>query len=121
MKVVHTPVRASDVTDSALGAELDVGTAVPRLSARGMTPLQFHQRFVSRNKPLVLTDAIADWPALQCWSFCNHYVASVQGRPSRAAVQVTVAATPDGRADAVTTAQGRQVFALPHEQRMSVG
>ncbi len=33
-----------------------------------MTPLQFHQRFVSRNKPLVLTDAIADWPALQCWS-----------------------------------------------------
>jgi len=66
--VVHTPVRASDVIDSALGAELDVGTAVPRLSARGMTPLQFHQRFVSRNKPLVLTDAIADWPALQCWS-----------------------------------------------------
>ncbi len=54
-----------------------MGTAVPRLSARGMTPLQFHQRFVSRNKPLVLTDAIADWPALRRWS--NEYLLSRVG------------------------------------------
>jgi len=42
-----------------------------------MTPLQFHQRFVSRNKPLVLTDAIADWPALRRWS--NEYLLSRVG------------------------------------------
>lgn len=49
-------------------ADLDVGKSVPRLNASDVTPLQFQQQFVARNKPVVLTAAIEHWPALKLWS-----------------------------------------------------
>lgn len=49
-------------------ADLDVGKSVPRLNASDITPLQFQQQFVARNKPVVLTAAIEHWPALKSWS-----------------------------------------------------
>ena len=49
-------------------ADLDVGKSVPRLNASDITPLQFQQQFVARNKPVVLTGAIEHWPALKLWS-----------------------------------------------------
>ncbi|KAK9830998.1 hypothetical protein WJX81_007108 [Elliptochloris bilobata] len=93
--------------------ELDIGLAVPRHSAQSLTSLQFQQLYVSRNKPVVLTDAIEHWPALQSWS--AEYLLDRVGD-----VEITVAATPNGRADAVTEHDGGRVFALPYEQRMTV-
>ena len=49
-------------------ADLDVGKSVPRHNASDITPLQFQQQFVARNKPVVLTSAIEHWPALKLWS-----------------------------------------------------
>ena len=48
--------------------DLDIGLSLPRLSARNLTALQFQQQFVTRNKPVVLTDAVEHWPALKLWS-----------------------------------------------------
>lgn len=98
--------------------ELDLGTEVQRVTWP-LTPLQFYRDFVSRNKPCLLTGAINHWPALSLWnqSYLLHKLRDKQ---------VTVAVTPDGRADAVCNiavqstdgSHHKPHFVLPLERQM---
>ena len=45
-----------------------------------MTPDQFKAEYESRNRPVLLTDAAADWPALHKWTQ-DYLAAALAGRP----------------------------------------
>lgn len=91
--------------------DLDVGNTVPRTNMLSTTA--FLREFVAPNKPVVFTTCIPQtWPALSCWS--EAYLREVAG-----AQHITVALTPNGRADCPTALpDGRPCFALPHQQKM---
>uniref|UniRef100_A0A7I4D4Y9 JmjC domain-containing protein n=1 Tax=Physcomitrium patens TaxID=3218 RepID=A0A7I4D4Y9_PHYPA len=60
-------------------------------------PVQFLRDFVMPNRPCIITNAIAHWPALRLWS--NSYLQSQLAHRS-----VSCHFTPDGRADALVQA-----------------
>eukprot|EP00887_Chlorella_sp_A99_P000675 scaffold5.g675.t1 len=70
-----------------------LGSHIERVTAP--SPLEFLREYVAPNKPAVITGAIDHWPALRKWS--EAYLAEAAGDTI-----VTVALTPNGRADAVT-------------------
>lgn len=72
-------------------------------------PLIFYRNWVSQNRPLIIKNAAKDWPALSKWS--EQYL-----RDNVGSVNVTVAVTPNGYADAVY--QGK--FVMPEERKMSM-
>ncbi|KAI3438998.1 hypothetical protein D9Q98_001410 [Chlorella vulgaris] len=74
--------------------DLDVGTAVDR--HQSLSAVQFLREYVAANKPVLLTDAISHWPALVDEKWTDAYLCSVAGD-----AEVTVALTPNGRADAL--------------------
>lgn len=97
--------------------ELDLGYEVQRV-AWPLSPLHFYRDFVSRNKPCLLTGAIDHWSALSLW---NQAYLTDQLRDK----EVTVAVTPNGRADAVCNVavetpdqQPQPHFVLPLERQM---
>lgn len=46
----------------------------------GLTPEQFRQQYELQNRPVVMTDKMTDWPAIDKWN--RHYVAAaLAGRP----------------------------------------
>ena len=53
-------------------------------------PEQFHQQFVARNKPVVLTDAVEHWPALKLWSatYLMQRVGDIQVLPCMLALRL---------------------------------
>ncbi len=57
---------------------------------RDLTPLRFATRYVAANKPVIITDALSDWPAMRLWS--SEYIAEQAGDRL-----VTVDLTPNGR------------------------
>ena len=73
---------------------LDIGYTVPRVAR--LTSLQFLRDFIASAKPVILTDAVAHWPALQKWQSKDYLIEKSQGR------LVTVSLTPNGRADCPT-------------------
>jgi jumonji domain-containing protein 7 len=114
--------------------ELDVGYTVPRVHS--LSSLEFLREFVAANKPVIFTDVISDWPALTQWT--KEYLIEKAGN-----APVTVALTPDGRADCpipfslpatattattATTAATTNIleeeehlcFALPYERKTSL-
>jgi len=58
------------------------------------TPLRFYQDYVSKNVPVVITDCIKDWPALQLWT--DDYLSDILSDNN-----VSIDVTPTGRGDAV--------------------
>ena len=72
------------------------------------SPLTFYREFVSENRPCIINNAFNDWPALYLWS--NAYLQKKMDER-----EVTVAATPNGRADDV---YDNQCFVLPEERKM---
>eukprot|EP00754_Rhynchopus_humris_P041576 Rhum_TRINITY_DN25134_c0_g1::Rhum_TRINITY_DN25134_c0_g1_i1::g.181326::m.181326/K19219/JMJD7; jumonji domain-containing protein 7 len=88
---------------------------VRRVAMSEMTPLRFHREFVAGRVPVILTGAIDEWPALQKWNL--EYLKEAMGDD-----EVTVASTPNGRADAVTWVStggdNAQLFMRPHESKM---
>ena len=100
--------------------ELDVGSYVPRVPS--LTSIEFLRDYVSSNKPVIVTNATSHWPALSRWD--RNYLIQVAGD-----ALVTVALTPNGRADCPTTfpddaqqptpAQ-EQRFALPCQRRTTL-
>jgi hypothetical protein len=46
----------------------------------GLTPEQFRSQYESRNRPVLLTDGAADWPALTKWDQ-GYLAAALAGRP----------------------------------------
>ncbi|XP_074723949.1 bifunctional peptidase and (3S)-lysyl hydroxylase JMJD7 [Strix uralensis] len=71
------------------------------------SPLEFYREWVSPNKPCIIQNAIAHWPALKKWT--SAYLREVVGPKV-----VSVAVTPNGYADAVF--QDR--FVMPEERQM---
>jgi flagellar motor protein MotB len=98
-------------------SELDVGDTVDIISDPDAAT--FLREYVASNKPVLIKGAIDHWPAMQQWS--RPVLQAKAGH-----LQVSVATTPNGLADAVTpvaTEDGGEVqcFCLPHTQRMAFG
>nr|XP_060474841.1 cytosolic phospholipase A2 beta isoform X3 [Panthera onca] len=92
----------------AAARELSVPLAVPYLD-EPPTPLHFYRDWVCPNRPCIIRNALQHWPALQKWSF--PYLRATVG-----SIEVSVAVTPDGYADAV---RGDR-FMMPAERRLSL-
>jgi jumonji domain-containing protein 7 len=75
------------------------------------TPLQFYREYVSQNKPVIIEGAIAGWPAFTKWS--NEYL-----RDALKNDDITVAVTPNGRADAIVD---DVYFVKPCDKKMKIG
>lgn len=73
--------------------ELYVSAEVPRLSG-APDPLTFLRDYVAANRPVIIENAIAHWPALRRWT--HAYLASTLGD-----CLVSVNVTPNGHGDAV--------------------
>eukprot|EP00756_Hemistasia_phaeocysticola_P016788 Hpha_TRINITY_DN15498_c2_g13::TRINITY_DN15498_c2_g13_i1::g.173100::m.173100/K19219/JMJD7; jumonji domain-containing protein 7 len=84
---------------------------VPRVSTREMSAARWHREFVAASRPCVLTGLAEDWEALHRWD-SEGLLARLEGK------EVSVAVTPDGRADAVRRVAEEDVFMLPEERRM---
>ncbi|RLN87204.1 hypothetical protein BBJ28_00006568 [Nothophytophthora sp. Chile5] len=92
-------------------------SAVARVDAATLSPLRFHREFVSRNVPVVLTNAMTSpqWEhALSAWQD-DAYLEAKAGDTS-----VTVDVTPFGLGDAVLELPGhhRELFVMPEEREM---
>jgi hypothetical protein len=48
--------------------EIYIPNSVPRISIHELDPLTFYRDFVSKNLPVIITDAIDHWPARQKWN-----------------------------------------------------
>lgn len=88
--------------------ELYLDKVVPILE-QPPEPLVFYREYVSPNKPVVIKGAIDHWPALTKWT--HKYFRQVIGN-----LDVTVAITPNGYADAVTDGK----FVMPCEKTMKM-
>ena len=80
---------------------------IPKLSSPP-SALEFYRDYVSWNRPCLIEHAFDDWPALWLWS--NGYLRKRMGDQ-----MVTVAATPNGLADAV---YDHKYFVLPEQRSM---
>jgi len=69
--------------------------------------LEFQRKYVSRNVPVVIEDAIDHWPALSKWT-PEHLKEKLKD------TEVTVAITPDGKGDCIIDGK----FVLPLEKQM---
>jgi len=102
--------------------QCDVGHSVPRVPF--LSSLDFLRDYVACNKPVIFTDVITHWPALTRWN--KEYLIQKAGNDP-----VTVALTPNGRADCPTpfssssaTATDNEeqqlCFAFPYERKTSL-
>ncbi|CAL1547398.1 unnamed protein product [Lymnaea stagnalis] len=69
--------------------------------------LNFHRKYVSQNRPVVIRNAVTHWPALTRWS--EKYFRDTIGDAT-----VTVAVTPNGYADAIYKGK----FVMPEERKI---
>jgi jumonji domain-containing protein 7 len=103
--------------------ELDIGNTVDIISDPDAAT--FLRNYVASNKPVIIKGAVDHWPAIQQWSR-----SVLQAKAGD--LQVSVATTPNGLADAVTplvtAAEGeeqqqqqQECFCLPHVQQMAFG
>lgn len=72
------------------------------------SPLVFYRDYVSMNRPCIIENAFNHWPATYLWT--NAYLLKNMGDN-----EVTVAVTPNGRADAI---YNHSYFVLPEERKM---
>lgn len=103
--------------------ECDVGNSVPRVPL--LSSLEFLRDYVACNKPVIFTDVIKHWPALTRWN--REYLIEKAGNDP-----VTVALTPNGRADCPTpflpsppaaasaNEEDQLCFAFPYERKTSL-
>lgn len=95
--------------------ESDGELEVPRVDVTGCDDLSLVATLVhhiDQRRPVILSNCVAHWPALRRWT---HDYLRTTLRDNR----IHVACTPNGLADAVTTAKdGAACFAKPHEVRM---
>eukprot|EP00741_Cyanophora_paradoxa_P002535 tig00000076_g2459.t1 len=108
---IDDPVLRAMVRLSRQVRELYVGESVEVLD-RPPTPLEL-SRIIALNRPVIIRNAVSHWAAFGARPWTNEYLRRVLGES-----EVTVAVTPNGRADAVTEYEGREYFAVPYERRM---
>ncbi|XP_002731421.1 bifunctional peptidase and (3S)-lysyl hydroxylase Jmjd7 [Saccoglossus kowalevskii] len=89
------------------GRELYLHNDVPVLTVPP-SPLTFYREWVCPNRPVIINNAINEWPALHKWKDLD-YLRNKIGDKS-----VSVAVTPNGYADAIY--KGR--FVMPEERKM---
>ncbi|XP_035916277.1 bifunctional peptidase and (3S)-lysyl hydroxylase Jmjd7 isoform X1 [Anopheles stephensi] len=76
--------------------------------------LEFVRDSVAKNLPLIMREAINDWPAVEKWN-------SKYFRETLVDKEVTVAITPNGYADGLALHEEEEYFVLPLEQSMCMG
>ncbi|CAG5089064.1 Similar to Jmjd7: Bifunctional peptidase and (3S)-lysyl hydroxylase Jmjd7 (Mus musculus), partial [Cotesia congregata] len=76
-------------------------------------PLKFHRDFISRNVPVLIKNALYNWPAIYKWS-ASYFREKLPDK------LVTVAVTPNGYADAIVSDNGKKLFTLPEEREMKM-
>ncbi|CAN1143899.1 Lysine-specific demethylase JMJ32 [Linum perenne] len=74
--------------------ELSLGTSVERLDSPP-SPLEFLRRFVSANKPCIISNAVSHWAALSLWPDHSYLSQSLSDS------LVSLHLTPHGRADSI--------------------
>ncbi|KAI8329936.1 putative pla2g4b [Chlamydoabsidia padenii] len=92
----------------------DLNGVKPQVFEQPPSPLEFFQKCVHPNRPALIKGAIDHWPANELWT--DDYL-----RMKMKDQQVTVAVTPNGRADAVILDQktNQEYFVMPHEEQMT--
>ena len=86
--------------------DLYLPSNIPVLDA-APTPLAFLREYVSKNRPVIIKNALSEWSALSKWT--SEYLYQ-----SLASLEVSVAVTPNGYADAPLGDR----FVLPEERIM---
>ncbi|KAI8080003.1 cupin-like domain-containing protein [Halteromyces radiatus] len=91
----------------------DINGVQPVIFNGPPSPLEFLQKCVHPNRPALIKGSIDHWPAKTLWT--DDYL-----RDKMKDQEVTVAVTPNGRADAVTInpRTGKEYFVMPHEEQM---
>lgn len=89
--------------------ELWIPSRIEHISCHDINPLTFYRNYVSKSVPVILTDLIQHWPALNNWR-SNEYF------PNN--VQVPIEWTPNGRADSIY--HKMNVFTLPEQRLMDL-
>lgn len=87
--------------------ELYLDSTIPRISVP--SPLVFYRDYVSRNRPVVIRDALSSWSALSKWNSPNYLRQQLGDTP------VTIDITPDGYGDCVKL---HKYFVTPLEEKM---
>lgn len=93
---------------SSEAKELYIDSTVPEIEG-APSPLQFYRDYVASNKPVLINNAVSQWPALQRWN--SDYLRKKIGQR-----EVTVAVTPNGYADAITDGK----FVMPEQRLMKM-
>ena len=104
------------------GRELGTGERVEAWRAAAPpTALEFHRECVARSRPCVFRRAALGPEARACAALAGGWTSAALIERCRG-LSVTVALTPDGRADSVAAspADGREYFAEPAEEKMDL-
>ncbi|XP_011301391.1 jmjC domain-containing protein 7 [Fopius arisanus] len=80
-----------------------------------LTALQFHQKYVSKNLPLLIKNGVFNWPAVGTWGV-DYFRRKIPEK------KITVAVTPTGYADAIARNEedDEEYFVMPEEREMTM-
>ncbi|XP_063983082.1 bifunctional peptidase and (3S)-lysyl hydroxylase JMJD7 isoform X1 [Diachasmimorpha longicaudata] len=83
--------------------------------SESLSPLHFHQKYLSKNLPLLIKNGVSNWPAVGKWGI-DHFRRKIPEK------RISVAVTPNGYADAVATNEedNREYFVMPEEREMTM-
>ncbi|XP_061724311.1 bifunctional peptidase and (3S)-lysyl hydroxylase Jmjd7 [Cydia pomonella] len=93
-------------------SDLYLGESLPE--TRALEPLEFFREYVSKNIPVIIRGGCASWPAANKWN-ADYFRKTMPDK------KVTVAVTPNGLADGITTNdEGNEYFVMPFEVDMTM-
>lgn len=78
------------------------------------TPLEFYRDYVAANKPVIITNAFDDWPAMKLWDL--QYL-----RMKAGSLTISADLTPSGHGDCITEKDGKRYFVKPLQQKIRFG
>jgi jumonji domain-containing protein 7 len=106
----------ADILSALLSSHHDaLPTSIERIDARTLSPSEFSRRFVCASLPVILTHATDDWKAHTLWQNEAGFLSGDTGDSS-----VTLAVTPDGRADSSDIDIADGALRLPLEISVSL-
>ena len=109
-------VTDADILSALLSSHHDaLPTSIERIDARTLSPSEFSRRFVCASLPVILTHATDDWNAHSLWQNEAGFLSGDTGDSL-----VTLAATPDGRADSSDIDIANGALRLPLEISVSL-
>jgi hypothetical protein len=78
------------------------------------SPAEFYREYVAANKPVIITNAFDDWPALKRWDL--DYL-----RKKAGALQISIDLTPAGHGDCIVEKDGKNYFVKPMQYKTRFG